>query len=131
MRIDQAHETLDRKGVLRDGAQQFSSNRIGFRLAARSLPLAGQYIAPPLQADFAGQRLADMIAHMGDFGIERRQREPAAPHIRRDEQACGIGPKILRAHEIGAERSRIAAHAAHGTAINAAATRRRSPSMML
>ena len=49
------------------------------------------------------------------------------------EQCRRIAGKVVRAHQIGAERCGFfrRRRPAHGTAINAAATRRRSPSMML
>ena len=46
-------------------------------LPHRAMPLAGQRIAPPLQADFAGRRVGHALAHRRDFraeGIERLYR---------------------------------------------------------
>ena len=63
-------------------------------------------------------------------GVERQQR-PAL--VGRDEQRGGVADKIMGADQLGAESGGIvvAGNLAHGTAISAAATRRRSPIMML
>src|SRR5437868_8514928 len=93
---------------------------------------AREHIGPPMQADFAGQRLAYLLAHPGNLGIESIQREQRATQIRWHKQRGSVADKIMGAHQIGAEAFGAAGvRTAHGTAIKAAATRRRSPIMML
>jgi hypothetical protein len=130
MRLDHALERFARQGVLFDGAEQFGRDRVAGGLPVRG---PGQKIAPPLQADFAGERLADVLADAGDLEIERVQRQQRPAQFRLDEQRRGVAFEIAAAHEaraMGCIRL-IAALAAHGTAIRPAATRRRSPIMML
>ena len=59
--------------------------------------------------------------------------EQRAALLRRHEQCRGIAREVMQPHLGGAEVRRVAVRcgAAHGTAISAAATRRRSPIMML
>ena len=95
--------------------------------------LAGQQVAPPLQPHLARQRLADLFPHPRNLDIEGVDRQQRAALRRRHEQRGGIAGKIMRPHQVGAVFGGgfVGFEAAHGTAINAAATRRRSPIMML
>jgi hypothetical protein len=95
-----------------------------------SQPLPGEHVGPPLQADFAGQRLADLVAHATNLDVEGVQREQRAAGRSIDEQRRCVAVEIVAAHEVGAECG-VGGRGAHGTAISAAATRRRSPIMML
>ena len=67
-----------------DRTQQLGGDRIGRRLAMRR---AVQQVAPPLQADFAGERLADLLADARDLDIECKQRQERAPLLRANETA--------------------------------------------
>ncbi len=62
MRLDQPHQVVDRQTECPDGIEHLGGHRMALDLA---VPGAGQCVDPPLQADFAGQRLADVIAHAG------------------------------------------------------------------
>ena len=94
---------------------------------------AFQHVAPPLQADFAGHRLANVLAHMRNLGIEGKQSEQRASLSGRDEQCRRITLEVTQPDLVRAELRRNVRRRglAHGTAISAAATRRRSPIMML
>ena len=130
MLLDQPRQRLDRKTVFADRLQQFGGDRIALDPA-----MAGtfQHVGPPLQPHFAGQRLADLLAHARDLDIEGVDRQQRTALGRRQKQRGRIAHEIMRAHQIGAERGRLLRRrrAVHDTAISAAATRRRSPSMML
>ena len=54
-----------------DCRQQRRRDRIGARLL---VPFAADDVAPPLQADFAGQRLVRHVAHARHLGIESIER---------------------------------------------------------
>ena len=110
--------------------RQFHSDRVALGAA---LPPVRQHVRPPLQPDLTGQRLGDLLAHAGDLDIEGIEREQRPPPIGSNEQGRGVADEVVAADEIGAECSGILVSvlAAHGTAISAAATRRRSPIMML
>jgi hypothetical protein len=58
MRLDHPLEHVARQRVPLNRRQQFCCHRIGLSLAMRG---ARQQIAPPLQADLAGKRLAARI----------------------------------------------------------------------
>src|SRR5947209_1169615 len=92
-----------------------------------------EHVGPPLQADFARQGLAHLVADADDLDIEGVERQQRATLGSRCEQRRGITRKVVAANEIGAEGGGIGSRrgAVHGTAISAAATRRRSPIMML
>ena len=130
MFLDQARQRLDRQAEIADHLQQFGRDRIALDFA---MARAFQHVGPPLQPDFARQRLAHLVAHARYLDIEGVNGQQRAALDRGQEQRRGVAGKIMRAHQIGAERSGILRRLAraHGTAISAAATRRRSPSMML
>src|SRR5947199_119808 len=109
-----------------DRALQFRGNWIAFDAAMAD---SFQHVGPPLQADFAGKRLADLVTDPRNLDVESVKREQRAAPLCIDEQSGGIAVEVVRAHELRTER-RIGVRA-HGTAISAAATRRRSPIMML
>jgi len=75
-RLDQRLEWLPRQPVARHACKQRRRHRMRRDLApARAI----EDVAPPLQADFPCDRLANDLAHAGDFhveGIERKQRVP-------------------------------------------------------
>ena len=58
MLIDQARQPLDRQAMIPDRQQQFGRDRIALDAAMAG---ARQHVGPPLQAHFAGQRLADLF----------------------------------------------------------------------
>src|SRR5262249_28918144 len=106
--------------------QQLGGNRIALDAA---MACAQQHIRPPLQADLAGQGLADLLANAAHLGIEGIQRQQRAALLDRCKQGRGIASEIVVAHEVRTKFTRVLD--AHGTATSAAATRRRSPIMML
>ena len=131
MLLDQARQHLDRQIPCPDRPHQLGGDRIAFGAA---MGVAGEHVAPPLQPDFAGQGLRDLVAHPRDLDVESIEREQRAANIGGHENRRGIAGGIMTAHQIGAERGRVLVvgdRLGHGTAISAAATRRRSPSMML
>ena len=77
---------------------------------------ARQHVAPPLQADFAGQRLADLLADARDLdieGIQRQQRaalartaRTASPHSARNR---GCAPGRRRRPRIACRRRALMA----------------------
>ena len=67
MLIDQPRQRLDRQAVRPDRPQQFGGDGIAFDAA---MPRSREHVGPPLQADFAGQRLADLLAHPRYLDIE-------------------------------------------------------------
>ena len=96
MGIDQREQRLGRQRALRDGVEQRRRDRIGQDLAAR---LPGQRIAPPLQPDFARQRLARRFAHPRDLAGESVERIEMPPRLRRREQAGEIAVLVGRANQ--------------------------------
>ncbi len=94
---------------------------------------ACEHVGPPLQAHFARQRLADLEAHPGNLDIESVDRQQRAALRRRHEQRGCVAREIVATNQLGTEAGGILVgrSLAHGTAISAAATRRRSPIMML
>src|SRR5262249_54548408 len=90
-----------------------------------------QKVTPPLQTNFTGERLTDLLADARDLEIERIHGQQRTPQSRCHEQRSGIALEIGTAHQSGAMNCSLLAGAAHGTAIRPAATRRRSPIMML
>ncbi len=72
MRLDQIDEWRNRKLEARNRFDQRRRDRVRGRLAG---PLAVEYVAPPLQPDFARHRLARPVAHPGDLAVERIKRE--------------------------------------------------------
>ena len=65
--------------------EQRGRDRIGGGLFG---PLAVDHFAPPLQADFAGQRLARHLAHARHLDVEGIERMQRGAMFRRREQ-CG------------------------------------------
>ena len=130
MLIDEPRQPLDRQAAVPDREVEFGRDRIALDAA---MAFARQHIGPPLQADFTGQRLAHDLPDAGDLDIEGVDGEQGAALLGRHEQRRCVTGKIVAAHQFGAEFGRLAAlvRPAHGTAIRAAATRRRSPIMML
>jgi hypothetical protein len=74
-----------------------------------------------------------MVPHAGNLDVKGVDRQQRAPLRCRREQRGRIAGKIVAAHQAGAKFGSlpVLARVAHGTAISAAATRRRSPIMML
>src|SRR3954449_7504246 len=130
MLVGEQRQRLDRQVESTDGAEKLRRYRIALGAA---MNLARQHVGPPLQADFTGQGLTYLVADADDLDIEGIERQQRAALGSRREQGRGIARKIVAAHEVSTERSRIRRRrgATHGTAISAAATRRRSPIMML
>ena len=91
---------------LRIARKQLGRDRIALDAAMAS---ARQHVGPPLQADLAGQGLADLVADADDLDIEGIEREQRAALLRRHEQGRGIADEIVAAHEIGAKRRRVLA----------------------
>ena len=131
MLLDQARQRLDRQAEIADHLQQFGRDRIALDAA---MARAFQHVGPPLQPHFARQRLADLLAHaryLDIEGVNRQQRAAldllAGTASRRSGQNHACAPDRRRTQRnLSTSLAR-----AHGTAISAAATRRRSPSMML
>ncbi len=69
---------------------------------ASSGPLAAQHVAPPLQADFAGQRLARHLAHARHLDVEGIERMQRAAMFRRREQRGEKAVAIGRPDQLGA-----------------------------
>ena len=130
MLVDQPRQPLDRQTPVTHRQLKFSRNRIALDPAVTG---AGQHVGPPLQPHLAGQRLAHLLAHAGNLNVESIDRQQRAPLLGRYEQRGCVTGKIVGAHQLGAEIGGrfVSVRAVHGTAINAAATRRRSPIMML
>ncbi len=130
-RFDQPAQRRCRQAVGVDRPEQFGGDRVA------GLPAMGgavEQIAPPLQPDVPDQWLAHQSWNPHDLDIERGQRQQRAARRGADEQGRGIAVEILVTDQGGAIARSILAwrgFAAHGTAINAAATRRPSPIMML
>ena len=88
-----------------DHSQKRRRDRIGARLAA---PLIIKDLAPPLQADFAGQGFARHLAHPRNFDIEGEERMKRVAMLSRCEQrgektiAIGLPDKLSA---IGKRRS--------------------------
>ena len=82
-----------------DGRKQRTRDRIGTRLAA---PFAAQDIAPPLQADFAGQRFARNLAHARHFAVESVKRMQRSALFGRSEQGGDIAVAVGCPHKLGA-----------------------------
>ena len=130
MLVDQARQPLDRQVPVLDHKPQLGRNRIALDAAMAG---AREHVGPPLQAHFAGQRLAHLLAHAGNLDIEGIQCQQRAAQAGRHEQGGCVTGKIVGPHQLSAEfgGTLVAVCDAHGTAISAAATRRRSPIMML
>ena len=130
MLVGEQRQRLDRQVEITDRAEQLRRHRIALGAA---MDMAGEHVGPPLQADFAGQGLAHLVADADDLDIEGIERQQRAALGSGREQGRGIARKVVAAHEVSTERGRIRRRhrATHGTAISAAATRRRSPIMML
>src|ERR1700722_14340234 len=130
MFLDQAREPLDRQSIAADGQQQFGSNWISLDAAVSA---ATEHVAPPLQAYLAGKRLTHLGMNAANLDIEGIEREQRAAFRRRHEQGGRITGEVMGADKLGtmAGGALVFCRCAHGTAISAAATRRRSPIMML
>ena len=130
MLVDEPRQPFDRQAAAPDCMPEFGRDRIALDTA---MTLAGEHVRPPLQADFAGQRLAHLIADAGNLDVEGINRKQRAALAGGHEQGGRIARKIVAPHQLGAELGRLPAfvRGAHGTAISAAATRLRSPIMML
>ena len=130
MLVDEQRQRLDRQVKIADRAQQLRCDRIALGAAVDK---AREQIGPPLKADLAGQGLAHLVSDADDLDIEGVERQQRATLGSGCKQRRRIAWKIVAAHEIGAEGHAVRRRrsAAHGTAISAAATRRRSPIMML
>ncbi len=124
---DELRQPLERQPPVADRPHQLGSDRVALDAA---MILAGQHVGPPLQPHFAGQRLADLVADARDLDVEGMDRQHRPAVHARQKQRRGVARKVVGAHEIGTESGGVlVGH--QGTAIRAAATRRRSPSMML
>src|SRR3981081_1397284 len=130
MLLDRARQPRDRQTPAPDRQQQFGRNRIALDTA---MAYAREHVGPPLQAHFTRQRLAHLLAHTGNFEVEGIYRQQRSALSNRHEQRGCVAGKIVATHQLSAELSGVlvAVRAAHGTAISAAAMRRRSPIMML
>ena len=82
MGIDRRDQPLRGQGAPRDRIEKRSRDWIGRHLAP-ALPF--QHITPPLQPDFARQRLARCIAHAGDLARESIKRIEMLARRRRRE----------------------------------------------
>ncbi len=71
--VDQRDQTRPRQGAPRDRFEKRRRDRIGRHLAPA---LPREHVTPPLQPDFARQRLARCLVHAGDLareGIKRME----------------------------------------------------------
>src|SRR5579862_2640335 len=97
------------------------------------MTLTPEHVAPPLQPHLSSQRLANLGVNTADFDVKGIEGQKCATLWSGDEQRGGITRKVVRTDELGAKACRLSLRRrqTHGTAINAAATRRLSPIMML
>jgi len=134
MRLDQVEQRLHRQCETRNGIPERRRDRVCRRLAS---PLPIQDIAPPLQADLAGHRLARTVAHADDFAIEGVKREQRPPSIggreQRGEKPVLVGrtDQFLAVAIVLVHRRTVAKRAVQSTAIRAAPTLRPSPNKTL
>src|ERR1700685_2724247 len=101
---------------------------------ATGLALAAQYVTPPLQANFARQRLARYFAHARNFAAEGIERVQRSTVFRRCKQGREIAVSIIGAHKLGTIGECILQGGTwkyYSTAISPAPTRRRSMSITL
>ncbi len=82
MGIDQRDQTRPRQGAPRDRIEKRSRDRIG-RHFAPALPR--EHVTPPLQTDFAWQRLARCLADAGNLAREGIKRMEVLARRRRRE----------------------------------------------
>jgi len=82
MGIDQRDQALPRQGAPRDRIEKRGRDRVGRHLAPA---LPREHVTPPLQPDFARQRLARRLAHAGDLAGEGIKRIEMLAHRRRHE----------------------------------------------
>ena len=138
-RLDEIAKRGNRKVMTFDRLQQRRRDRIGGRLPA---PLPTQHVDPPLQADFARQRLTRNVAHARHFGIEGIEGIERAAMLGRCEQGGEEAVLVRRADQLlamgeGILHGRLYLPAGGGaiwlysTAIRAAPTRRFSISSTL
>ena len=113
-----------------DRKLKLGGHRVAFDTAVTS---TREHVGPPLQAHLAGKRLAHHLPYPRNLDIEGVDRQYPAALFSRQEQRGGVTAKIVAADQLRAMLGGLRAFvgAAHGTAISAAATRRRSPIMML
>src|SRR5271168_2509098 len=97
------------------------------------MTLPCEHVLPPLQPDLARERLAHLGMDPTDLDIKGVQRQQRAPLRWRYEQRGSVACEVVSAHKLGtmASCAPVVRRSVHGTAISAAATRRRSPIMML
>ncbi len=72
--VDQPRQPLDRQTAAADRQHQFGRHRVALDAAMAG---ARQHVGPPLQAHFAGQRLAYLLAYPRNLdieGVDRQQR---------------------------------------------------------
>ena len=103
-RLDQVDQRLRPKLVGLHAGKQRRRDRIG---ACLPVPLAIDDIAPPLQADFAGQRLARHVANARHLDIERIERVQRATAFRRREQRGDEAVQVGCTDKLGAIGERI------------------------
>ena len=109
-RRDQRIEPLHRQLVARNGRAQRRRHRMRPDLAAA---LAVEHIAPPLQPDLAGQRIANDLAHARDLQVEGIERKQRAAMLGRRKQRGEKAVPVRRAHQ------RLAMGVLHGGKLTA------------
>ena len=72
MGVDQLLQFAGRQPMPLDDAKQRGGDRMGARLPG---PLAAENVAPPLQADFARQRLTRRFPHPPNLDVESVERK--------------------------------------------------------
>ncbi len=87
-----------------DGGKESRGNGVGARLP---VPLAIDDVAPPLQADFAGQSLARHVTNPRHFEVECMECVQGAAAIRRRKQRCDEAVAVGSSDQLGAMGKRI------------------------
>src|SRR4051812_1188892 len=101
VRIDQAEKRRHRQIMRGDHALQFRRDRIAFDAAMAD---AFQHVGPPLQTDFAWQRLAYLVTDPRNLDVEGIQSHYCAALSWLEEQGGGVAVEVVRAHDLGTER---------------------------
>ena len=131
MRLNQIDKLGRRELMAFHCGKQRRSDGISARLIG---PFAADDVAPPLQADFAGQCRVRHLAHARHLGIESINRVQRAAKLRRREQRGDEPIPIGSSDQLGTVGEHIL-HAAElsiqSTAIRPAPTRRLSISITL
>ncbi len=82
-----------------DDFKKRGCDRIGARFPG---PLAVEHVAPPLQPDFARQRLARRVTHACHLDIEGKKRMKRAAQVRRRKECRDIAIAIASPDQLGA-----------------------------